>query len=115
MPTARGNYLLFPWRNQHCKPHDHALFQEYGNLLAYANNYSYGNSSGMLYESNGIASDWFYGDRIPKPLSVSFTLETGDSEDDFWPVAEGIVPICGENVELNLMVAQLADYNPAKV
>lgn len=105
-----GNYLLFPWGYQYCKPPDHALFQEYGNLLAHANNYSFGNSSGMLYESNGDANDWFYGDPISKPLSVSFTLEIGDSEDGFWPVAERIIPICDETVELNLMAARLAGF-----
>jgi len=29
-------------------------------------------------------------------------------------VAERIVPICDENVELNLMAARVADYNPSK-
>ncbi|HRW96741.1 MAG TPA: M14 family zinc carboxypeptidase [Bacteroidales bacterium] len=57
------NYVLFPRGYQYCKPPDHALFQEYENLLVHANNYSFGNSSGMLRESNGDANDWFYGCR----------------------------------------------------
>jgi hypothetical protein len=61
----------------------------------------------ILYNTNGDAMDWEYGDSTLKPRIACFTTETGNNNDGFWPAASRIIPLAEENMYSNLKAAQL--------
>jgi len=68
----------------------------------------------VLYNTNGDANDWMYGDQSGKPKVYAYTPETGNDLDGFWPFPDRIIPLCEENMYQNLMMAHLAlEYDEA--
>ena len=61
----------------------------------------------ILYNTNGDAMDWEYGDTILKPRIIGFTTETGNNIDGFWPAVSRIIPLAEENMYANLQAAEL--------
>jgi MYXO-CTERM domain-containing protein len=47
-------------------------------------------------------------------MIFAFTPEVGSSADYFWPAPSRILPLCEENLPVNLLMAQIAD-NPRKL
>jgi len=67
------------------------------------NHYLYG--SNVLYEVNGDADDWMYGEQTTKEKIFSFTPELGSAVDGFWCPVNRIIPIARENMIQNIRVA----------
>jgi hypothetical protein len=71
------------------------------------NGYVSGTPGHVLYNTNGDASDWEYGEQTAKPKIISFTTETGNNSDGFWPPVSRIIPLAEENMYANLQAANL--------
>jgi hypothetical protein len=71
------------------------------------NGYVTGTPGSILYNTNGDAMDWEYGDQVSKPRIIPMTTETGNGNDGFWPVPDRIIPLCKENMYANLEFAKL--------
>ncbi len=71
------------------------------------NGYVCGTAGLVLYNTNGDAMDWEYGETTLKPGIICFTTETGNDYDGFWPVVGRILPLAEENVYANLEAARL--------
>lgn len=104
-----GNLFIYPWGYiaSYFTP-DSALLENYGALLTSYNDYSYGTADQTVgYITNGSSDDWMYGDQSSKPKVLSFTPEAGDPAMGFWPPPSDIIPICQNNMFLNLTAAKL--------
>ncbi|MBN2381920.1 immune inhibitor A [bacterium] len=89
---------------------DLILYNAWGSILTRINHYLYGDAiSTVGYVVNGGADDWMYGDRSLRPKIISFTPEVGSEADYFWPPPSRIAPLALENIELNQLIAWLAD------
>lgn len=106
-----GSLFLHPWSyvTTPDSPH-HSIFHEYSYLLTLDNGYRFGIPGYILYVVNGEACDWMYGEQTTKQLSYAFTPEIGTNQDGFWPQVQRIIPICQENLSMNLMAARLAGF-----
>ncbi|MEI7492658.1 MAG: M14 family zinc carboxypeptidase [Bacteroidota bacterium] len=71
------------------------------------NGYVSGTPGLVLYNTNGDALDWEYGETTLKPGITCFTTETGNEYDGFWPMVGRILPLAEENVYANLEAARL--------
>ncbi|MCX6283710.1 MAG: M14 family zinc carboxypeptidase [Bacteroidetes bacterium] len=77
-----------------------------GHMMA-KNGYVSGTPGLVLYNTNGDALDWEYGEATLKPSIICFTTETGNDYDGFWPMVGRILPLAEENVYANLEAAWL--------
>ncbi|MFZ4522226.1 MAG: M14 family zinc carboxypeptidase [Bacteroidales bacterium] len=100
-----SNYTLFPWCWKTAFTPDSALQVTYARYLTKQNGYLTGLPGQILYNTNGDALDWQYGDTIIKPKVLGFTSEIGTQADGFWPFANRIIPLAQENMFSNLMIA----------
>jgi hypothetical protein len=103
-----SNYTLYPWCWQTGFTPDSALQVTYANYLTKQNGYLTGMPGQILYNTNGDALDWQYGDTLIKPKVICFTSEIGTQADGFWPFANRIIPLARENMYSNLMLAHFA-------
>ncbi len=103
-----SNYTLYPWCYKTAYTPDSALQVTYAGYLTKQNGYLTGMPGQILYNTNGDALDWQYGDTITKPKVICFTSEIGTQADGFWPFANRIIPLAQENMYSNLMIAHLA-------
>ena len=103
-----SDLLLYPWGYISDVTPDDEQFHTFGTILTKENNYTYGPSSTTIYPTNGDANDWMYGEQTTKPKSFSFTPEIGNSDDNFWPPENRIIPLCREQMWQNIMAARLA-------
>ena len=81
-------------------------------MLTQENQYLYGKNMQMVgYNANGTADDWMYTNNL-----YAFTVETRSEVDGFWPVQSRIIPICEQNLDLNISAAWAAgNYIKPKV
>jgi hypothetical protein len=101
-----GDLLLYSWTYAHgAYTPDDALFEALGDTLTAYNGYTYGTSPDVLYPVNGGSDDWMYGEQATKPKVFSFTPEVGY---DFWPDPIDVYRLADENLEANLLLAELA-------
>jgi hypothetical protein len=104
---THGYYFLFPWGYEDIFCGEHEMFRGIGEeavSLLSPGNYDLGTAWQCLYNTNGDANDWFYGE-----LGVfSYTPEIGES---FWPGGSRILPLCEEMLPANIFFAEIAD-NP---
>ncbi|MEM1043800.1 MAG: M14 family zinc carboxypeptidase [Bacteroidota bacterium] len=115
--TAAFNYhtyselLLYPWgyTRDEGTP-DAETFAALGDTLTQANGYLAGQVSEVLYLANGNSDGWMYGEQTTKPKTFAFTPEVGYS---FWPDPADVYPLADENLEANLLLAQLAELPPS--
>jgi carboxypeptidase T len=103
-----SNYTLYPWCWQTSFTPDSALQVTYASYLTRQNGYLTGMPGQILYNTNGDALDWQYGDTIMKPRVICFTSEIGTQADGFWPFPNRIIPLSQENMFSNLMIAHFA-------
>ncbi|NVO03116.1 MAG: immune inhibitor A [Bacteroidetes bacterium] len=104
-----GNDFLYPWGyiGSFYTP-DSAVFKEFGSMMSRQNNFLNGTPNETVgYIVNGGADDWMYGEQISKPKIMSFTPESGDGNDGFWPQTNRILDICNLNMYQNLQAAFL--------
>ncbi len=100
------NAILYPWAYADLDTPDHETFVRLAKQMALYNGYVYGNSkSGTVYNCNGEATDWHYANRS----SFAFTIELGSNKDKFIPDESRIIPICEENLQVNLFACLAAD------
>jgi hypothetical protein len=105
-----GNWFLYPWGYITDTTPDNQVFYNYGETMTAESNYAYGPASVMLYNTNGDANDWMYGDQALKPKIYSFVPEIGNGSDGFWPSTARIIPLCQENVLANFLTCYYAGW-----
>ncbi len=99
--------LFYPWDYTDANCSEAALFRQAGDSLTACNHYPVQHGKGSLgYLSSGTTPDWMYGDTLLKAKSYSFTNEIGGN--GFWPSRSQIIPLCEEQVLLNMRLAQFA-------
>ncbi len=104
-----GNDLLFPWGYINQETADSAYFREFAYDITKYNNYVWGTSGDVLYNTNGDVDDWMYGEQSAKSKILSMTPEIGTT--GFWPERSLIFPLAEENVKPNLYITWVAgDY-----
>ncbi len=104
-----GNVLIYPWGFVSRQTADSSVFRRLADGITAHNYYASGTGVETLgYATNGDADDWLYGEVLSKPVSFGFTPEVGSNDDGFWPVPSRILPLAEENLDGNLIAAQLA-------
>src|SRR5574341_470554 len=104
-----GDDFLYTWGYSGFQPPDRLVYQVLAETATWVNNYTWGPAYLTLYETNGDADDWMYGEMFTKKKSLSFTPEVGGFEDGgFWPPAFMIPTMTVENLEANLLLAEAA-------
>ncbi|MCK9219262.1 MAG: immune inhibitor A [Bacteroidales bacterium] len=104
-----SDYLLYPWCYQTIFNPDSMLQVTYARFLQRQNGFLSGMPGQVLYNTNGDAMDWEYGEQTTKPKTICFTAEVGtDADGGFWPFVSRIIPLAQENVYSNLMIAHFA-------
>ena len=99
--------LFYPWDYTDANCSEAALFRQAGDSLTACNHYPVQHGKGSLgYLSSGTTPDWMYGDTLLKAKSYSFTNEIGGN--GFWPSRSQIIPLCEDQVLLNMRLAQFA-------
>jgi len=109
-----SNLILYPWGYDDIYTPDHRLFTVIADTVVAYTGYAPGTCWELLYNTNGDANDWMYGDTESKPKIFAFTPEVGGESDGFWPPSNRIEPLCEENLAPNLFIARIAD-NPWKL
>ncbi len=104
-----SDLLLYAWGYIGFQPPDRLVYEVLAETATSVNNYVWGPGYSTIYETNGDADDWMYGEQFLKKKSLSFTPEVGGSEDGgFWPPAYMIPVMTLENLEANLLFAEFA-------
>ncbi|HNY02580.1 MAG TPA: M14 family metallopeptidase, partial [Bacteroidales bacterium] len=103
-----SDYNLWPWCYITADTPDSTLQTTFSRFITRQNGYLAGHPGEILYNTNGDALDWQYGEQSAKPKSFSFTSEIGKQSDGFWPSASRILPLAQENMYSNLILAHLA-------
>lgn len=103
-----GNILIYPWCFETALTPDSTLEMTYADFFTRINGYGSGVPGQILYNTNGDASDWQYGEQTLKSKIFAFSPEIGGSTDGFWPFPDRIIPLAEENMYCNLMTAHLA-------
>jgi hypothetical protein len=95
---------------------DNATFVSLSQTMQQWNGYSYGTPWEILYEVNGDANDWHYGEQVEKPKSLAFVFEIGGYSAGFWPSPSQIPGLVAENIEPCLyLIEQAENYMPQPV
>jgi len=103
-----SNLLLHPWGYTSGDCPDEELFDEISEQMCWHNRYHYGNSR-VIYQANGDANDWHYGEQTVKRKILAWTPEIGSlAEGGFWPSPGDIVPQCERQMHMSLILAQSA-------
>lgn len=76
-----GNYLLYPWGYIDSFTPDNDAFVRLAGEAVQGIAYQTGTAWQLLYNTNGDANDWMYGEQSTKPKIFSLTGEVGES---FW-------------------------------
>lgn len=99
-----GNYLIHPWNYMDAQCPDSSRFRASSFLATLCNAYKTGTCAETVgYLANGGSDDYLYADTSNgKNQILAMTPETGTYYDGFWPLEERIVPLCRNNLWLNL-------------
>jgi len=103
-----GGYLLYPYGYEDIFAEEIDLFRAWADSMLFDNNYAGGTAWQLLYNTNGDACDWGYGEYEEKPRIYSFVVEIGTGNDGFWPPEYRIPEHNEENLGLALVFSQLA-------
>jgi len=101
-----GNLCLYPWGYANIQTPDNSLFVEISSDMVAYNGYENGQPPVILYDVNGGADDWMYGEQTSKLKIFSLTTEVGSS--GFWPTQGEIFPLAEENLQPNLYITWVA-------
>jgi len=105
---AYGNYFLYPFGYEDIYTPDHNIFQVIGDSAETLCGYSAGTAWELLYNTNGDATDWQYGEQTEKPLIFCTVTESGTWSDGFWPSQYRIIPLCEEILPVAIYMSQIA-------
>ena len=95
-----GNYVLWPYGYYDGVAEEDNLFWElFGNYGEDTLGYTAGTPWQVLYNTNGDANDWGYGDQRSKPKTYALTIEIGNDLDGFWPETYRIPQLVSENIQ----------------
>jgi len=98
-----GEQMIYPWGYIDADTPDHKLFTDVAAKMAQWNGYTYGNpKDGIIYNTNGDATDWLYGDKG----TIAYTFELGT---EFIPPENLIDDIWFQNRGASLYLLQIAD------
>ena len=103
-----GGYLLYPWGYANIYTPDNEFFRAIGDSASTLVGYPHGTAWELLYNTNGDANDWQYGEQTEKPLLFCLTPETGDNYDGFWPAPSRIPQLNAQMLPLGIYSAELA-------
>ncbi|TKJ40106.1 hypothetical protein CEE37_10240 [candidate division LCP-89 bacterium B3_LCP] len=104
-----SNLMMYAWSGPHrgFTPED-ALFAAISTTMIQWNGYPFGTGWQVLYEMNGEANDWMYGEQSEKPRILSWLFEVGSS---FWPAPSQIPGLVAENLQPCLYLIEQAQYH----
>ncbi len=92
---------------------DNATFYSMSQTMNAWNGYEFGTAWEILYEVNGDANDWMYGEQIEKPKSLAWVFEVHPSS--FWPYSQ-IQYLINQNMQpCFYLIDQAANYMPTPV
>ncbi len=101
-----GDYLIYPWGYEARNTDHDRHFESLAKSLSFEKRIIYGTSrETVLYNTNGDADDWMYGDRESKNRIYSMTPEVGPAEYGFWPRKDHIEMLCARELEQNIRMA----------
>lgn len=110
-----GDLMLYSWSIPYAPwgyTPDDPTFQALSQTMQQWNGYTYGPPWEILYEVNGDANDWMYGEQQEKPKTLAWVFEVGGS---FWPYSQ-IQTLINENMQPCLFfIEQAANYVPTAV
>jgi hypothetical protein len=124
-----GQLLLYPWGYTYNDPADEELFLAVGEKMANLITNKAGSSypgytpqqGSDLYLTSGTDDDWLYGEMGIYSYTIELYPLGNESDpavnspyDRFHPRADKVVPVCEDNIEAALYIAQIAD-NPNQV
>ena len=93
---------------------DNTTFQAMSQTMQQWNGYTFGPAWEVLYEVNGDANDWMYGEQNEKPKTLAWVFEVGTT--GFWPAQSEIQGLV--NAEINpclYLIDRAANYAPSPV
>jgi len=105
---SHSNFVLYPWSYDTLHTVDNKIFVGIADSISTMNGYAPGTCWELLYPVNGGSDDWYYGEQSLKDKIFAFTLEVGSYEDNFWPPLSRVPALISENLQPNLMFAELA-------
>ncbi len=108
---AYGDILLYPWGYHDGYTPDDGIFRALSDSTCAENGYGFGTPWELLYNTNGDATDWQYGEQIEKPKIFGFVLEVGSGYDGFWPEPSRIPELWNDVLPALLYLSRAAD-NP---
>ena len=105
-----GGYMLYPYgySDIQCEEPWHSGYVAATAQMSAGNGYATGTAWELLYNTNGDAVDWGHGATGEHPRIFSMTTEVGTSSDGFWPSESRIPTLVAENLEPNLLFAEMA-------
>lgn len=101
-----GNDILYPWGYIYDVTPDEDIFYTLADSMHSYNTYIFGPAAATLYVTNGDSDDWMYGEQTTKNKMFSYTFEVGTV---FQPPATNILPLCQQNLQPALLIADYAD------
>lgn len=106
-----GNYMLYPWGYYNGYTPDHGVFHTISDSACAQNDYEIGTPWELMYNTNGDANDWQYGEQIEKPKIFGFVIEIGSWYDGFWPDPSRIPELWNDVLPVLMYLSRIAD-NP---
>ncbi len=103
-----SDLLLVPYGYTNIMSPDSLAYFEWVDDMGADTHYAYGNAPRLLYNANGVADDWMYGETAEKPRMYSVTIEAGNQDDYFWPAPSRILPLAMEQVKSNMVECYIA-------
>ena len=97
-----GNKVILPFEYNSSQTSNESHYLNLGSMLTIENGFQYGKQFPMMgYNANGTADDWIHGSNGV----FSFTPESGDPQDGFWPLQSKIISICEKSLDMNITAA----------
>lgn len=110
-----GNYFLYPWGfADSLTPDNHVFAAIADSIRVLLPDYTTGTPWQLLYNTNGEANDWQYGEQTEKPLIFGMATETGNQYDGFWPTPSRIPELNAQLLPAAIFLTQLA-ANPRSI
>ncbi|MCK4671978.1 MAG: immune inhibitor A, partial [Candidatus Aegiribacteria sp.] len=106
-----GDLMLYPWGYYDGYTPDNDIFHTLSDSACAQNGYEIGTPWELLYNTNGDANDWQYGEQIEKPKIFGFVMEIGSWYDGFWPDPSRIPELWNDVLPALMYLSRVAD-NP---
>jgi len=104
-----GDYMLYPWGYYNGYTPDNDIFNTLADSACIQNRYEFGTPWELLYNTNGDATDWQYGEQIEKPKIFGFVMEIGSGNDGFWPEPSRIPGLWRDVLPALLYLSRVSD------